>query len=160
MNIAEINPSASNLATSGLNKTNPLVQKHLSSPEFKSIISSLGIKPDNIHSITKKPLTDQNLALKDLQFVKITKDHSNIIKELGIQNAELAIVLSAQDEINTIKKKFKKIKDSLLDNESTQKLLQLLGIKYCPDSMVFNYTSGGLLIIKKGFQQIHADEEN
>lgn len=152
----------SNIGGVNSNSSNPIISKHLSSAEFQNVLTSLGIKPDNVVSIKQENGVQLTNPLQDLQVISITPQIAEVLKALGLGNVELAIVVSAEDEIKNIRKKLKEIKDSSLNKDMIDKLLKQLGISQTSEAFVFTDHTGGLLIVQAGLNEISEkiDEED
>ncbi|MCP4049528.1 MAG: hypothetical protein GY730_02325 [bacterium] len=138
---------------------NPAVSKHLKSPQFKNILSVLGINAKDIISISQKNGVHTNTSVQEVKFLQIDKNKAEVLKALGIENAELAIVLSADNEISTIRKRLETIKESAFNKKILRKLLNLLGIPGDENTFVFTDENGGLLVIQSAVSEIHRSIE-
>lgn len=138
---------------------NPAVKRHLQSEGFKEILQALNIKPSDVSNIIKQEGVDSSLQLKnqlqEMTLIEINKDLANTIKMLGLHAQDVVVVLDTTDEIETIRKRFKKLKESTSENkEKVKELLANLEVKLPDNIMVIEDEIGGVYILKKGFDEI------
>ncbi|MFT5171443.1 MAG: hypothetical protein ACI9BD_001220 [Candidatus Marinamargulisbacteria bacterium] len=135
------------------NSASNLANRHLKSPEFKNVLESLGIKPREIISISEHKGVHADLHINDVNIIQVNQNQAQALIALGLPGAEVAIVVSADEEIKLIKKKLKQITESMLDKETLSKLGSLLGFNG-DDALVFMDETGGLLLIRSSMTEI------
>jgi hypothetical protein len=139
-------------SSKSIQSTNPAVTKHLNSSEMKNILNHLGIKATDITNVSKQT-SNHTTSIQDAQFIQVT-DQKEVVKNLGFNNVDLAIVIQSSDEINTIKKKLKEVQESTLDKELLKKLFKLLRIPYDENTLIFSDHQGGILLIQSSLEEI------
>lgn len=136
--------------------TNPIVSKHLASPEIQSVLNGLGIKPQHIHQVSHTPGGIAAPALTELYAVLIDPTKAEVLRALGFGAVDLAIVVSSEDEISRVKKRLNQIKETITDRETILKLMKLLGLPEQDDVMVISDHQGGVLIVQSGLKELIA----
>ena len=131
-----------------------LLKKHLEAQPFREVLGALGVNPKNITHISRQEGISGQLRVADLRLIEIDNKVKNVIKALGLGNVELAIVLGAQNQSASVKKKLKEIHDSMLDKEVMRQLLPYLGLKEDADAIGFTDNAGGLLVLQMGFKSL------
>lgn len=158
MNVNSISGTAPSGAIRPLSEisTNPIVSKHLASPEIQTVLNGLGIKPQQIHQVSHTPGGIVTPALTELYAVLIDPTKAEVLRALGFGAVDLAIVVSSEDEISRVKKRLTQIKETITDREMIAKLMQLLGLPEQEDVMVISDHQGGVLIIQSGLKELIA----
>jgi hypothetical protein len=87
--------------------------------------------------------------------VKITPEQASVLKALGFENV---VLVSAQNEMEKIRKKFKEVSESRIDKKMLNHLLKTFGMPENDESEIFADDQGGLFIIQSGFREL--SEEN
>ena len=131
---------------------------HLNSTGFKDVISALNIDPQSIVKVVKQNGVADSIALsnqmQELQVVHINHDLENVVRTLGLHIQDVVIILNTDDDIESIRKRFKKLKDAQVDPKQLNKLLTAMGISIPEDRMVVQDELGGLYIIKNALDEL------
>lgn len=151
-------PPSGPLSSSG---ANPSVMKWAENPGIKSVLSSLNIEPSKITSFNKQNGIQVAMAdsLTQIQLVHLNKDQITTLQALGLGHIELAMIISANDQIGSLKKKLKKIQHSVLTELDQAAVLEALGFEVSEDHTVIADTSGGLVVLQKAFEDLEATLE-
>lgn len=138
--------------TSSNNKIPP----HLRTEGFQSVLKGLGINQNDILSLSLLKGFQGDLELKEIQLLEINQQQTEVLNALGISNAHLAIVLNSEDEIDKIKNRLKKIKETCMDEESKELLSLAFGIDIAHDGTIFTDAAGGVVVIQTGLEEIES----
>ena len=139
---------------SPLSSVSPSVQKHLSSEAFRSVLAGFEIKPGDVKGITVQKGMSIKPGIQDVRLVQISQDTVQALLALGIPNAEVAIIIGADNTISELKKKLRNIRQSTLDSEEMAEVFEMLGIPFDEEGLVILDSKGGVTVVKQGLKDI------
>jgi hypothetical protein len=128
--------------------------KHLKSPEFSNILSSLGINKQDIANLVEHKGLQGDLSFKEAQVIQVDTAKAAALKSMGLVGAQMALVLESEDEIKKIKKRLNEIQESPFNKKELGFLLGTLGLDFDEDSIVYTDQTGGLVIIRSAIQSL------
>ena len=131
------------------------------SSSFKAVTSCLNINIQDISGMTKQSGIDADIRaqLNQIKLIEINSERAEVLKGLGLQNTEVAILLSAEDDIEVLKNRLKDLKSTLIDKKSLKMILSLLGLDENLEALIYTDESGGLYLIKSGISLLEEEEE-
>ncbi len=133
------------------------------SPEFKSILTALNIDPSKVSHTTKQVggniLETIQKSVQEIQVIHITHEHAEALKGLGLVGFELALVINTGDDLANIKKKLKKVQESMMDKTSLSQLTEALGLPSETEPLVMTDNQGGIMIIRSFVEEVEASIE-
>ena len=151
-NFNPIRPNSSVQPSSGAGENSGKSQ--INNPDTQNVIQSLGFSNTTQQVNVTKGLAD-NMMLK---LVELNQEKVHLLKSLGIEhlNVDMIIAFAAENQIDTIKKKLKSVKDSIKDRVKRGQLLNILGLDEDDENHVFQDEEGGVYILESFLKEVES----
>ena len=101
---------------------------------------------------------DIRAQLSQIKLIEINNERAEVLKSLGLQNTEVAILLSSEDNIEVLKKRLRDMKKTLLDKKTLKNVLSLLGLDIDLETLLYTDESGGLYLIRSGISLLEEED--
>lgn len=128
-----------------------LLNKHAG---LKSVLQGLGIKPSSVSNVKTQQGMLISTSLADVQLVAVTKEQAHILQTLGLAGAEVAIMIHSAEEMETLRRRFKELKEANLSREDTTTVLGALGMGATDETVILRDETGGIVVIQAGIEEI------